>query len=77
MSRSIADVYVCRKDYYDANRPTVTKFVSGYLQAVEEAAREEGTLPWIGATKEVFDATVGIHPTAAEEFVTMRQPVGD
>jgi glutathione reductase (NADPH) len=28
-----------------------------------------------GATKAVFDATVGIHPTAAEEFVTMRDPV--
>lgn len=28
-----------------------------------------------GATKAVFDATVGIHPTAAEEFVTMRQPI--
>ena len=28
-----------------------------------------------GATKAVFDATVGIHPTAAEEFVTMRVPV--
>ena len=27
-----------------------------------------------GATKAVFDATIGIHPTAAEEFVTMRQP---
>ncbi len=26
-----------------------------------------------GATKAVFDATIGIHPTAAEEFVTMRQ----
>ena len=25
-----------------------------------------------GATKSQFDATVGIHPTAAEEFVTMR-----
>ena len=25
-----------------------------------------------GATKPQFDATVGIHPTAAEEFVTMR-----
>lgn len=25
-----------------------------------------------GATKAQFDATVGIHPTAAEEFVTMR-----
>ena len=28
-----------------------------------------------GATKADFDATIGIHPTAAEEFVTMRQPV--
>ena len=26
-----------------------------------------------GATKAVFDTTVGIHPTAAEEFVTMRE----
>jgi glutathione reductase (NADPH) len=26
----------------------------------------------MGATKKDFDATVGIHPTAAEEFVTMR-----
>ena len=28
-----------------------------------------------GATKAVFDATLGIHPTAAEEFVTLREPV--
>ncbi|WP_082889287.1 glutathione-disulfide reductase [Methylovorus sp. MM2] len=28
-----------------------------------------------GATKSVFDSTIGIHPTAAEEFVTMRKPV--
>ncbi|MCF7202405.1 glutathione-disulfide reductase [Pseudomonas oligotrophica] len=27
-----------------------------------------------GATKQVFDETLGIHPTAAEEFVTMRTP---
>lgn len=27
-----------------------------------------------GATKAMFDATIGIHPTAAEEFVTMREP---
>jgi glutathione reductase (NADPH) len=25
-----------------------------------------------GATKTQFDTTIGIHPTAAEEFVTMR-----
>lgn len=28
-----------------------------------------------GATKAHFDETIGIHPTAAEEFVTMREPV--
>lgn len=28
-----------------------------------------------GATKKVFDSTIGIHPTAAEEFVTMREPI--
>jgi len=28
-----------------------------------------------GATKATFDATLGIHPTAAEEFVTMREAV--
>jgi glutathione reductase (NADPH) len=27
-----------------------------------------------GATKGDFDRTLGIHPTAAEEFVTMRDP---
>ena len=26
-----------------------------------------------GATKAHFDQTIGIHPTAAEEFVTMRE----
>ncbi|MDP2126322.1 MAG: glutathione-disulfide reductase [Pseudohongiella sp.] len=30
-----------------------------------------------GATKAHFDNTLGIHPTAAEEFVTMRTPVAD
>jgi glutathione reductase (NADPH) len=29
----------------------------------------------MGVTKEQFDATVGIHPTTAEEFVTMREVV--
>ena len=30
-----------------------------------------------GATKAVFDSTIGIHPTSAEEFVTMREPVAE
>jgi glutathione reductase (NADPH) len=30
-----------------------------------------------GATKAIFDDTIGIHPTAAEEFVTMRTPIAE
>ena len=36
LSRSIADVYVCRKDFYDAHKPLVTKFVAAYMKACEE-----------------------------------------
>lgn len=35
LSRSIADVYVCRKDFYDAHKDQVVRFVSGYLKAAE------------------------------------------
>lgn len=31
----------------------------------------------MGATKAQFDQTIGIHPTSAEEFVTMRTPLQD
>ena len=31
----------------------------------------------MGATKQQFDQTVAIHPTAAEEFVTLRTPVSE
>jgi ABC-type nitrate/sulfonate/bicarbonate transport system substrate-binding protein len=36
MSRSIADVYACRKDFYDAHKDVVEKFAAGYLKACEE-----------------------------------------
>lgn len=39
MSRSIADVWVVRKDYYDANKASVQKFVAGYLKATEETVK--------------------------------------
>ena len=44
-----------------ADAPEIIQGIAGAIKA--------------GATKQVFDATVGIHPTAAEEFVTMREPV--
>ena len=36
MSRSIADVYAVRRDWYDANREWVKKFVAGQLKATEK-----------------------------------------
>ncbi|HBJ35225.1 MAG TPA: hypothetical protein DDZ51_10820 [Planctomycetaceae bacterium] len=43
MSRSIADVYAVRKDWFDANKDTVKKFVAGYLKGAEDvvAMRKE------------------------------------
>lgn len=43
MSRSIADVYAVRSDWYKANREQVEKFVAGYLQATPKvvAMRDE------------------------------------
>jgi len=38
-----------------------------------EIAQGLGVALKCGATKAQFDATIGIHPTAAEEFVTMRE----
>ena len=40
MSRSIADVYICRKDFFDANKEWVEKFVIGYLKATEEVVAD-------------------------------------
>ena len=44
--------------------PDAGEIVQGFAVAIKA-----------GLTKEQFDATVGIHPTAAEELVTMREPV--
>jgi ABC-type nitrate/sulfonate/bicarbonate transport system substrate-binding protein len=36
MSRSIADVYACRKDFFDKHKDVVEKFAAGYLKGCEE-----------------------------------------
>jgi len=36
MSRSIADVYAVRKDWFDANKDTVERFVAGYLRGSQD-----------------------------------------
>jgi glutathione reductase (NADPH) len=43
--------------------PDAPEIVQGFAVAVKS-----------GLTKEQFDCTIGIHPTAAEELVTMRNP---
>ncbi|MBW2272800.1 MAG: glutathione-disulfide reductase [Deltaproteobacteria bacterium] len=46
--------------------PEAGEIVQGFAVAIK-----------CGATKAQFDATMGIHPTAAEELVTMREPASD
>ena len=36
MGHSIADVYACRKDYFDKNQAQIEKIAAGYLKACEE-----------------------------------------
>ena len=51
LSRSIADVYVCRKDFYDQNKALVTKFVAGYLKATEEVIELKKQFEGAGSSK--------------------------
>ena len=44
--------------------------------AAGEMIQLAGIAVKMGATKEDFDRTVAVHPTAAEELVTMKEPVG-
>jgi glutathione reductase (NADPH) len=46
--------------------PEAGEIVQGFAVAIKA-----------GATKADFDATIGVHPTSAEEFVTMRTPAND
>ena len=39
MSRSICDVYACRKDFYDAHRDVVEKLAAGYIKGCEEVQK--------------------------------------
>jgi ABC-type nitrate/sulfonate/bicarbonate transport system substrate-binding protein len=74
LSRSIADVYVCRKDFYDANKDLVTKFVTGYLKACEEvielrkAYETKGSKPYMALlqmTQDIYGQ--GVIPTLEED----------
>lgn len=74
MSRSIADVYVCRKDFYDKNKAMITKFVAGYLKACEEvidlrnAYESTGSQPYMNLLRMTQDIYgVDVIPTLEED----------
>ncbi len=50
------------------------KIVGAHMMGTDtpEMMQAIGVAIKAGATKADFDATIGIHPTSAEEFVTMR-----
>jgi glutathione reductase (NADPH) len=57
--------------------PTSERVIGAHMIGPEAAEIIQGIAIAVkcGATKAQFDATIGIHPTAAEEFVTMREKV--
>jgi glutathione reductase (NADPH) len=57
-------------------RPSDDRVVGAHMVGPEAGEIIQGLAVAMtaGATKAHFDRTIGIHPTAAEEFVTMRQP---
>ena len=55
-------------------RPTGWSAATWSAPTPPRSSRGSAVAVKAGATKAQFDATVGIHPTAAEEFVTMRTP---
>ncbi len=64
MSRSIADVYAVRSDWYQANKPWVKKFVAGYLK---------GTADLVKMRRE-FETTKRLTP-AYEDVLAMAQRI--
>ena len=67
MSRSIADVWACRKDFYDANRDAVNRFAAGYLAGVSQvvdlrkrydAGDTAGYLPVLKMAQDIFGKDV-------------------
>jgi len=57
--------------------PTTNKVLGVHMcgDAAGEIIQFAGICLKAGATKEHFDSTIGVHPTSAEEFVTMRSRV--
>jgi outer membrane protein OmpA-like peptidoglycan-associated protein/ABC-type nitrate/sulfonate/bicarbonate transport system substrate-binding protein len=65
MSRSIADVYLCRKDFFDANQALVEKFMVGYLKGCEQVVKlrkqfqrrgSEDYMALLKTTQEIYGA---------------------
>lgn len=63
------------KDFVQEGNCNVSPIQSRHWFAARDAMQGIAIAMTAGAKKAHFDATIGIHPTAAEEFVGMRSPV--
>lgn len=61
LSRSVADFYSCRKDFFDSHREEVTRFVAGYMKGSEHLMRMQkeydsrGSKPYLSLLSMVQD----------------------
>ena len=63
-SDAVIELYGCTISQSSDEGDAAAEMVQGFAVALQ-----------CGATKAQLDSTIGIHPTAAEELVTMRTPV--
>ena len=56
---------------HDAHPTWTTQATQGTCLSLDDERAERASEIFLG--RSVFDETVGIHPSAAEEFVTMRE----
>lgn len=68
-------IFHCQNDSHDS--PPLLQVIGCHMVGPDSAEIMQGLGIALkcGATKAQFDSTVGIHPSAAEEWVTMSAPV--
>jgi len=81
MSRSIADVWAVREDFYKSNKETVEKFVAAYMKAAEELIPERSGYDKTGRLTPKYKTTLEFakktfNKDAGEEiFLTIEEDV--
>lgn len=66
MNRSIADVYACRKDYYDTHKVEIQKFAASYFEACEKLLPQRSNFTKTGVLTPEYKSILQFTKTTLE-----------